>query len=834
MASLIKKVKVMQQNGTFTDYIPIGAEAENINIDGESVEAKLGKKPYYYDTVADMKADTKLKTGDMVITLGYYNVNDGGGAEYKIKNTTNEYSETLTNNLKAELIIKNNELNVLCFGAKGDNNFDNTQIFKSLFYSGKSNIKIIIPNGIYNTYSWGAVGNQSRASNIELIGINKPTINLIPTYSTKTLQGTYSDTFTVEKGLYKITTESHFSLDTLQLADGRYVYYLKCDDKTLLPSDLGREYWLVGNTSNIGYRIASLDKDDPDGEGTARIYLYDGAPGDKRVITYNNTNNVLTEDLWISNFASNYAHAYIHLQDKINIPEYFLTNSHIYQESSNKNARIASIVTFNGEKFIRLNCVNDKYYNSPFSKEKVLNDNETLQIYKYTGVSGTLCSLNKMTNVIIRNIKFNGNSSLIGFQYSDGNGYNMIYLGGTKNITIEDCVFGNTIMSGLHIGGSGNAYSESIHDYPEKVYINNCLFYNNGRNDAEVIYGREITITNCNGDGCLDIEANGAEILHNINISNCTFGSSTPYRPVKSANLSTINYSNCSFGTFICQRGLDVKLTNVKIHSLRPYQECIIKGTNCQIDRIDQTYGNEHLFFTNSLFLGLAIGQPGASFGSSEWHFNQCVIDLSLLRTSSLYNNKDFCLNNSIFTCNVPISLSDVKSIYHWTNSIIHNIRLNGNSIVNGSIFENCTFTATDNYSFTSGSFAGVFKRCYIKRDMRTNYGRLNFYDCMLGATEQPCIGEQVYGSYIDGLKTDNGSYINWNWAHCGGSNGKLIFKNVEYDPASTNLGIKAGQQAVSVNTVSDESFFIYGNNENHYTRGAIKYVDNALTIDKY
>lgn len=84
MSRIVKKMKIMQPGGTLSDYVPIGAEAENINVDGESVETKLDKKPYYYDTVADMKADMKLKAGDMVVTLGYYSANDGGGAEYKI------------------------------------------------------------------------------------------------------------------------------------------------------------------------------------------------------------------------------------------------------------------------------------------------------------------------------------------------------------------------------------------------------------------------------------------------------------------------------------------------------------------------------------------------------------------------------------------------------------------------------------------------------------------------------------------------------------------------------------------------------------------------------
>ena len=44
MADLIKKIKIKKQDGTFTDYIPIGAEASNVSTeDGLSVENKLNK-----------------------------------------------------------------------------------------------------------------------------------------------------------------------------------------------------------------------------------------------------------------------------------------------------------------------------------------------------------------------------------------------------------------------------------------------------------------------------------------------------------------------------------------------------------------------------------------------------------------------------------------------------------------------------------------------------------------------------------------------------------------------------------------------------------------------
>ena len=149
MSDLIKKIKIKKQDGTFTDYIPIGAEAQNVSTsDGESVQLKLNKKPYYYDTVADMKADIKLKAGDMAVTLGYYEINDGGGAKYYIIDTPDEtkYQETV-NSLYAELIIKDN-VNVKQFGAYGNKINDDSNAFNNAIKYFK-NKTLYIPDGDY-------------------------------------------------------------------------------------------------------------------------------------------------------------------------------------------------------------------------------------------------------------------------------------------------------------------------------------------------------------------------------------------------------------------------------------------------------------------------------------------------------------------------------------------------------------------------------------------------------------------------------------------------------------------------------------------------------------
>ena len=160
MSKIVKKMKIMQPGGTLSDYVPIGAEAENINVDGESVETKLGKKPYYYNIVADMKADMKLKAGDMVITLGFHTKNDNGGARYKIRNITNDdVVDEMTiialnnQNLIAELII-DELINVKQFGAYGDNTHDDTNAFQgAINYIRNKEISFASNTGDGNIYT---------------------------------------------------------------------------------------------------------------------------------------------------------------------------------------------------------------------------------------------------------------------------------------------------------------------------------------------------------------------------------------------------------------------------------------------------------------------------------------------------------------------------------------------------------------------------------------------------------------------------------------------------------------------------------------------------------
>ena len=121
---------------------------------GKEINDKLKKKPYYYNNVADMKADTKLKTGDMAITLGYYEPNDGGNGTYRIVNNTSttDFQEELENSKYASLIIENGEINVNQCGAYGDGVHDDTETIQNVLDKTSNfnyQINIILLDKVY-------------------------------------------------------------------------------------------------------------------------------------------------------------------------------------------------------------------------------------------------------------------------------------------------------------------------------------------------------------------------------------------------------------------------------------------------------------------------------------------------------------------------------------------------------------------------------------------------------------------------------------------------------------------------------------------------------------
>ena len=111
-----------------------------------------------FDTVVDMKNATNLINGSYVKTLGYYSLNDDGGALYKIRTKTNDdvidngslIELTSNPSLVAELIIENNTISIKQFGAYGDDIHDDLIPFQNaISYVNDKYIKLHINKGIY-------------------------------------------------------------------------------------------------------------------------------------------------------------------------------------------------------------------------------------------------------------------------------------------------------------------------------------------------------------------------------------------------------------------------------------------------------------------------------------------------------------------------------------------------------------------------------------------------------------------------------------------------------------------------------------------------------------
>ena len=115
-----------------------------------------------FDTVADMKSATNLINGSFARTIGYYSINDGGGAFYKIvEDEPLTHYEELDNNLYAKLII-DEKTNVDQYGAKGDGTTDDSSIIQTAIN------ELDIVN--FNEKTYLVSNTLTPKNNLELIG----------------------------------------------------------------------------------------------------------------------------------------------------------------------------------------------------------------------------------------------------------------------------------------------------------------------------------------------------------------------------------------------------------------------------------------------------------------------------------------------------------------------------------------------------------------------------------------------------------------------------------------------------------------------------------------
>ena len=209
---------------------------------GKILGDTLNKKTYYCKTIAEMVADNKLKNGDLVVTEGYYSVNDGGAAEYLIRNIKSDDVNDggsiyfLNSGLVAELIVKN-EVNVKQFGAKGDGIANDTLSIQKCFnYCRDKKYEVKINEGTF------IVSQLDGYSGMKLSGVNKNktilksisnnscTTGLLrfmenaivrPSISNLMLDGNKTNNINIFDGLYFYTeqrqTDSYLNIQSIEI-----------------------------------------------------------------------------------------------------------------------------------------------------------------------------------------------------------------------------------------------------------------------------------------------------------------------------------------------------------------------------------------------------------------------------------------------------------------------------------------------------------------------------------------------------------------------------------------------------------------------------------------
>lgn len=119
----------------------------------EIIKEVLGFTKFYtHNTVLEMKYEAHNEE-DIIKTLGYHSIGDGGNGLYKVRSRKYEdeldgtFLHLLENGLVAELIPENNTIYLKQFGAVGDGVEDDTEILKKFFKT--TGYKRVVNKGVY-------------------------------------------------------------------------------------------------------------------------------------------------------------------------------------------------------------------------------------------------------------------------------------------------------------------------------------------------------------------------------------------------------------------------------------------------------------------------------------------------------------------------------------------------------------------------------------------------------------------------------------------------------------------------------------------------------------
>lgn len=716
------------------------------------------------------------------------------------------------------------------FGAIGNGSADDTEAFRNAIKHSVDGTKILLSKHYMVNNVWST--EMEGKKNISFIGSKNAKIGIKPNIISEINRGTITNrVYEVKDYLEQIdVTNLNWVIAKIQLQTGRVFEYIKVPDKTKIPNNFQKDTILRGEKSRLQFEISHIDDDSPDGANTARIYFLGTFNDEKHnnIMVRNETTGVINERLQVKRALKK--NKWFMDFKQVVLPAFVTVNKQIKQ-TSGKLARISDVFEYTDRTGVIHNIVEIDshwdYQKSEFYDQKVkpINENENFSVIEFNVDSMSFASFNKWENVLIENITFDGSNYLVGMHHQNANDWNIIYSCASKNLTIRNCVFKNSVMSGIHIGGAGNSNSE-YSDYPNGVLIDNCQFENNGRNDIEIIYGQNINVTNCSGDGALDVEANGDEMLDNIFISNNNFHTFSPYSPSAISSNSKISVTNCNFIRVFSEVGAVTKISNSYIHQLSPYNGNSIELTSCVINKIDGTYGQSMPSFYNCEIYGLPTVGSG-SFNSGDFsklRVNSSTIDLSFDNDSTI-GSWVFDIKNSLITSltrNVTVLNYYAYDISNFENTTFNNVTLESGNDSGDMNFYNCKFLLKDineNQTVitswgTSGNY--YFQNCYIQSNISLGK-KGTFIDCILDGVSKP----ELYGyagTFINGLKSTLEHGIDWGYLGTP-FEGKVKFNNVSVSKnIPSPLGIFNRRGVPSVSNVQEGSTVLYMDDVNKFS----------------
>lgn len=161
MTELIKKVKIMKQDGTFTGYIPLGADAANVKTtSGESVQTILDKiqqkKVNCYDSISSI--DDNVDIGEVFVLENYDTL-------FTVVSTPTISSLKISDNRYADVISTKASIDSLGITTT----IDPTLFTEIITYIRNKGIELILLNKTYNLNNTITLTN---ANNIKISGLS--------------------------------------------------------------------------------------------------------------------------------------------------------------------------------------------------------------------------------------------------------------------------------------------------------------------------------------------------------------------------------------------------------------------------------------------------------------------------------------------------------------------------------------------------------------------------------------------------------------------------------------------------------------------------------------